>query len=151
MKELITIEECSCFDGINAMLRQLYFDMAIDQTEGTVLQLCKADGIHAIKMSDCHGHVGYAYAIKVDGAMEVHALFPFECRGSWGIAAADKVLHYLSDKYCVKKFVSGRYSCHKAAGIFLNRLGFIRKNKFKTGNTKDGVPLSYSTYKLEMK
>lgn len=161
----ITITECKDFSGINKMLKDLYWEMVIDQTEGMVMQLQESKEVHVFKavspsssvealgtasgkMSGImSGKIGYMFTIGTDA----HALFPLESHGKWALDATRAALEYVKSHYGVSRLTSGHYSCFKHAGFFLNRLGFKRENVFNTGKTKDREPISYITYSMEIK
>lgn len=146
----VSISEIDDVDGINKLLREFYFDMHTDQTEGNVLQLKKYDGLHIIEASGDGKH-GYFYTIDLgDNEVECHAVIERESRGSWGVKAALAAIGYVSKVYGVKKFHSSQFSHTRHAGVFLNKLGFSRDGTFSCGHTRDHYPVNFSTYTLEV-
>lgn len=147
----VSIVEIQDVDGINKLLKEFYFDMRTDQTEGTVLQIAKCDGIHLLEASGSEGQHGYFYTLECgDGEMECHALIERGSRGKWGVKAALTALGYLAKNYGIRKFHSTRFSHNAYAGVFLNKLGFVRQKTFDCGHTKDHEPVTFSTYTLEV-
>lgn len=141
----ITITECKDFTGINQMLRDLYWDMVVDQTEGMVMQLQPTKAVHVFKATG-DGKTGFMFTVGTDA----HALFPVGTHGKWALDAARGAIALGKEKYGVSLLTSGHLSCFRPAGVFLIALGFKRENVFNTGKTKDHEPVSYITYSLAL-